>query len=67
MIHINKFIDKVKFFESKNSKDFIIPIKDAKDLHSDITKLLLALQEYEQRARRTVQEPTNIEVNGGDW
>ncbi len=67
MIHINRFIDKIKFFEAKHSKDFIIPMKDAKDLHGDITKLLLALQEYEQRAKRAVQVPTDIQLNGGDW
>ncbi len=36
MIHINNFIDKIKFFESKNSKDFIIPLSEAKNLHADM-------------------------------
>jgi hypothetical protein len=67
MIYINRFIDKIKFFEAKNSKDFIIPMKDAKDLHSDITKLLLALQEYEQRVKHAMQAPTDIQLDGGDW
>jgi hypothetical protein len=66
MIHINRFIDKIKFFESKNSKDFIIPLQDAKDLHADITKLLIALREYEQRAKRIIIQQ-QIEADEDNW
>lgn len=45
MIHISKFIDRIKSFESRGIKDFTMPLQDAKDLHSDITKLLLQLQQ----------------------
>ena len=44
MIHITKFVDRIKSFESRGLKDFTMPIQDAKDLHADITKLLLQLQ-----------------------
>jgi len=63
MIHINNFIDKIKFFESKNSKDFVMPLRDAKNLHSDITKLLLVLQQLQ-----TKEEQNNtVELKGEDW
>lgn len=45
MIHISKFIDRIKSFESRGLKDFSMPIQDAKDLHADITKLLLQLHQ----------------------
>jgi hypothetical protein len=42
-IHIQKFIERVQGFEARATKDFTMPMKDAKDLHADITKLLLTL------------------------
>ena len=66
MIHINNFIDKIKFFESRNSKDFIIPMADAKNLHADITKLLLVLQEINHSKKKdNISETEN--VDGGEW
>ena len=63
MIHITNFIDKIKFFESKNSKDFVMPLREAKNLHSDITKLLLVLQQLQ-----TKEEQNNtVELKGEDW
>lgn len=65
MIHIDNFIDKIKFYESKNSKDFTMSMKDAKNLHTDITKLLLVLQELQSKQKEN--QPSSIELNGGDW
>ena len=63
MIHITNFIDKIKFFEAKNSKDFVMSLRDAKNLHSDITKLLLVLQQLQ-----TKEEQNNtVELKGEDW
>lgn len=67
MIHINRFIDKIKFFESKNSKDFIIPLSEAKDLHSDITKLLLALHTISVTDKEVNAPQPNEGIDGGDW
>ena len=64
MIHIHNFIDKIKFFESSNSKDFIITIREAKDLHGDITKLLTAIHELQNKIESS---PSNIEIDGGAW
>jgi len=68
MIHINNFIDKIKFFESKNSKDFIIPLSEAKNLHSDITKLLLVLQETQITKQPSADKSTSkSNISGGQW
>ena len=68
MIHINNFVDKIKFFESNNSKDFIISMHEAKNIHADITKLLLTLHEYQSIAIKQPQKETPTDrVNGGDW
>ena len=66
MIHINRFIDKIKALESKQSKDFVMSMRDAKNLHGDITKLLLALQEL-QHTQPKESEATTIEVDGGTF
>jgi len=65
MIHINRFIDKIKFFESKNSKEFVIPLSEAKNLHTDITKLLIALHAINANAEKNTKEQPS--VDGGDW
>jgi len=63
MIYINNFINKIKFFESKNSKDFVMPLKDAKSLHADITKLLLLLQDLQHNQ----EQDSTVELKGKDW
>ena len=63
MIHITNFIDKIKFFDSKNSKDFVMPLREAKNLHSDITKLLLVLQELQTKE----EQNSTVELKGEDW
>lgn len=72
MIHINNFVDKIKFFESKQSKDFIISLAEAKDLHADITKLLLVLEEYHSTIAITNAKKTSVlnasnSIDGGGW
>ena len=43
-LHINRFVDSIKAHESRGQRDFTMTMRDAKDLHSDITKLLLTLE-----------------------
>ena len=41
-----------------------MPLNDAKDLHSDITKLLLILQDNTQNIK---SESNNVKLKGSDW
>jgi len=43
-LHINRFVDSIKAHEARGQRDFTMSLRDAKDLHADITKLLLTLQ-----------------------
>ena len=43
-IHLQKFVDRVRGFEARGAREFTMSIQDAKDLHADITRLLLDLQ-----------------------
>lgn len=65
-LHINRFIDNIKAHESRGQRDFIMPMRDAKDLHADITKLLLALEQA--HTRQAVQnEPIEVVITGGGF
>ena len=67
-IHINRFIDSVKAHESRGQRDFIMPMKDAKDLHRDITKLLLAVTELQNRLLEVPKEQIiTVELGGRDF
>jgi len=67
MIHINNFIDKIKALESQNSKNFNMSMREAKDLHADITKLLLALQELHSSAPQQNVDTIQVKFSGEDW
>jgi hypothetical protein len=61
-LHINRFIDSVKAHESRGTQQFMMPLRDAKDLHADITKLLLVVNELRDRLQN--QEIITVEVSG---
>jgi hypothetical protein len=65
-LHINRFIDSIKAAESRGQKDLIMPMRDAKDLHGDITKLLLAL-EQSHRVQIIQNEPIEVVLSGGSF
>ena len=68
MIHINNFVDKIKALESQNSKQFSMTLREAKDLHTDITKLLLALHMLqENKSPSSNNEVIQVELRGDVW
>ena len=65
-LHIHRFVDLIKATESRGQQHLQMSVRDAKDLHADITKLLVTLEE----TRRMQSAPANsasIELNGGDF
>ena len=65
-LHINRFVDRLKALEQRGTKDFTMPMQDAKDLHADITKLLLQLQDMHE-AKNQTPETVTIELTGGSF
>ena len=65
-LHINRFVDSIKAHESRGQKDFTMPLKDAKDLHADITKLLLVLEQLRQTNSKT-DDTIQVEITGGTF
>lgn len=65
-LHINRFVDSIKAHEARGQRDFTMSLRDAKDLHADITKLLLTLQALSAQ-QQTAEQVVQIELAGGDF
>jgi len=66
MLHINRFVDRLRHLESRGVKDFTCSLQDARDLHSDITKLLSDLYSLPSRAQAK-DEVITVELSGGGF
>ena len=61
MIHIQRFLDKLKNLQDQNAKEITTSIHEANRLHNELTKLLLEL-------KNKPQEPvTEIQLDGGKF
>ena len=65
-LHINRFIDRLKAADARRQRDLVMSITDARDLHADITKLLLAVQELQER-QSPAPTATEIQIEGGSF
>jgi hypothetical protein len=67
-MHLQRFVDRVRGFEARGVRDFTMSMNDAKDLHADITRLLIELETLRNQAdTRAKDEVINIEVGGGSF
>ena len=69
-IHLSKFIERVQGQQARGARDFIMSMKDAQDLHADITRLLLELQALREHAVTTLQKDTEVitvKMDGGTF
>ena len=72
MIHINRFMDRLQTAEGRNARDLSMSIREARDLHTDITRLLTTLQELQDQSRqqqpaRDAEDIIRIDVSGGNF
>jgi hypothetical protein len=65
-LYIKRFIDRLQSFESRGVKDFTCPIQDAKNLHADITKLLIDLEQSKNQPPAQEQTIT-VQMEGGSF
>ena len=65
-LHIHRFVDLIKATESRGQQHLQMTVRDAKDLHADITKLLVTLEET-RRMQSAPIKTTSIELSGGDF
>lgn len=64
-LYIRKFIDRVAQCDQTGAKDFVWSMQDAKNLHGDITKLLLDIETLSS-VKKDI-DLNNMEVDGGTW
>jgi len=59
----------VRGFEARGAREFTMSIQDAKDLHADITRLLLDLQTLREIQAQQAQEPEviTVQMDGGSF
>ena len=66
-LHINRFVDAIKAAESRGQRDLTMSLRDAKDLHSDITKLLLTLEGMRGQTIQSQEETVTVALSGGSF
>ena len=66
-IHLSKFVERVQGQQARGARDFIMSMKDAQDLHADITRLLLELRALREQTVQALQqeEIITVKMNGG--
>jgi hypothetical protein len=59
----------VRGFEARGAKEFTMSIQDAKDMHADITRMLIDLQTLRENAAAQAQEPevVTVQMDGGTF
>jgi hypothetical protein len=67
-MHLQKFVDRVRGHEARGARDFVMSMADAKDLHADITRLLLDLHDLREQATKSTEEQViTVQVGGGSF
>ena len=64
MIHIKKFVDKISYMDSKQNRDVILPMAEARGLRDEITKLLLDLNELKD-TKKSDNNVIDVQIVGG--
>jgi hypothetical protein len=58
----------VRGHEARGARDFVMTMNEARDLHADITRLLLSLQALQEQATKTNNtEVVQVEIGGGQF
>ena len=66
MIHIKRFIDKISAMESKQNKDVVIPMQEARGLRDELARLLADL--YQRNSEQEKKEDViKVEITGGSF
>jgi len=67
-IHLSKFVERVQGQQARGAREFIMSMKDAQDLHADITRLLLELRALREQTVQTLQqEEITVKMDGGTF
>jgi len=67
MIHLQKFLERVRGGEARGGKDFIMPMSEAKGMHADLTELLLELRQLKEAKLAQKEEVIEVKIGGGGF
>jgi hypothetical protein len=65
-MHIKRFIDRVANIESRQGKDVVIPLSDARGLRDELAKLLVDHYEISD-VKKNTSEVIQVELVGGKF
>jgi hypothetical protein len=65
-MHIKRFIDRVSNIESRQGKDVVIPLSDARGLRDELAKLLVDHYEISD-VKKNTSEIIQLELVGGKF
>jgi type II secretory pathway predicted ATPase ExeA len=60
---IERFLEKVRSTESRGQREVVLTLTEARDLHLDLTRLLLRLENKNHEDQQNI----TIEMRGGDF
>jgi hypothetical protein len=66
-LHLQKFIERIRGHEARGTKDFIMPMADAKGMAADLTELLLELNQLKTEKFADSQEVIEVKLSGGGF
>lgn len=65
LLHINKFVDRLKAAEGRALREVTMSLSEARDLHADITRLLVIVQDLHEQRQQNITDTADLEVDGG--
>lgn len=67
-LHLQRFIDRVQATEARGHRDIVLSIQEARDLHADLTRLLLDLETLKTSRATVPAEPViEVKISGGQF
>jgi len=67
-IHLQKFVDRVRGQEARGARDLVMTMAEAKDLHADITRLMITLQTLQENQNAVASSDTiTVKMQGGHY
>lgn len=67
MINIKRFIDRVSMLESKQGKDFVMPIIEARALRDELAKILADQYQLNTEKKNQEEPVIKLEIKGGTF
>jgi hypothetical protein len=67
MINIKRFIDRVSMIESKQGKDFVMPIIEARGLRDELAKILVDQYQMNSEKKPDEEPIIKLEIKGGSF